>query len=215
MLFAYIGTDRKKAKDKLNEAVRAAAKKKNARITRISDSHAAYDLRAALQGAGMFGERRIVVLDETLLNEDMREIVLSSFDSMQKSQEDFFIFEENPTADARRAIEKAADGSFHFDALKQKETKTIFALVNPLRRADKKALWVAYQRELLSGESPEAIHGVLFWGAKDAFLKSREGSEERQRASALVAELAELPHKARRNSFDLEYALEKFVLSVA
>ena len=89
----------------------------------------------------------------------------------------------------------------------------MFALANALRRADKKALWVGYQRELAKGGAPEAILGVLFWAAKDMFIKSKEGTRESNRAKKLVAELAELPHEARRNGFDLEYALERFVLS--
>ena len=46
-------------------------------------------------------------------------------------------------------------------------------------------------------------------------IKSKEGTPESNRAKKLIAELAELPHEARRNNFDLEYALERFVLSAA
>jgi hypothetical protein len=72
----------------------------------------------------------------------------------------------------------------------------------------------------LRDEAPEAIHGVLFWGAKDMFLKSlpagrQDASAEHERAGTLVAELSELPHEARRRGFDLEYALERYILSVA
>lgn len=214
MLFAYFGSDRKKARAELNTAAQKAAKK-NERIIRISDSNTVHDLRSALQGAGMFGEPRVVILDGTLSNEEMREIVLSSLPRMQKSDEVFFIFEEKLLADIKKALEKIADSSFHFVLPKRKERATIFALANALKRADKKALWVAYQRELLHGAASEALHGVLFWGAKDIFLKSREGSEELRRASKLVSELAELPHEARRNNFNLEYAIERFILSMA
>ena len=125
----------------------------------------------------------------------------------------FFIFETSPDADTRRTIEKYSATKNRFDAPKKEKDNSVFALANALRRADKKALWVGYQRELAKGGAPEAILGVLFWAAKDMFIKSKEGTRESNRAKKLVAELAELPHEARRNGFDLEYALERFVLS--
>ena len=66
-------------------------------------------------------------------------------------------------------------------------------------------------QEIAKGGAPEAIHGVLFWGAKDAFLKSG-GTDARIRQ--LVADLAALPHEARRRGEDMEYALERFILCV-
>ena len=163
----------------------------------------------------MFGEKRIVVLDGTLLNEEMRPAIMASLRLMKESDEKFFIFEEKPDADTRCAIEKHAHKSFRFESPKKEKDNSIFALANALKKADKKTLWVAYQRQLAKGEAPEAMHGVLFWGAKDMFLKSREGGPERARASKLISELSELPHEARRNGLDLEYALERFILSVS
>ena len=213
MLYFYSGTDREKARGKMNAAAKKVSSK-NRRIIKISDANSMGDLQAALRGPGMFGESRVVLLEGTLLNEEMRPIVLSSLLIMRAASEHFFIFEEKPDANAKKALEKVANESFHFDAPKQKERTTIFSLANALRRADKKALWIAYQKELAKGEAPEAIHGVLFWAVKDIFLKSRDGSKEKKRASALLANLAELPHEARRNNFNLEYALERFILSL-
>lgn len=213
MLYFYCGTDRDRTRTELKKDVKSSVS--GARIVKITDANSVPDLRAALQGAGMFNEKRTVVLDGTFLNEEMRGIVLASLSTMRKSHEPFFILEEKLDADTRRAIEKHAQKSVRFDAPKKEKDKSIFALANALRRADKKALWVNYQRELAKGEQPEAIHGVLFWGAKDMLLRAKEDSEEKRRASALVAQLAELPHEARRNNFALEYALERFVLSIA
>ena len=89
---------------------------------------------------------------------------------------------------------------------------TVFRLADALRAGNKKALWVGYQRELQHGAAPEALHGVLFWAAKDMVLKS-SGSAQKSHAKNLIAELATLPHEARRQGEDLEYALERFILS--
>lgn len=207
MLYVFFGTDREAARAALNNALG-----KKANIERITDANSPADLRVALRGAGMFGEKRIVVLDGVFANEEMRDVLLGELPAMRKSEESFYILEGKLDADTRKKIEKHAERSEKFDAVKEKEGGEIFSLAFALKRGDKKALWVGYQRALLREEKPEAIHGVLFWGAKDMHMKTR--GAEQARASRLVAELAELPHEARRSGFELEYALERYILGV-
>ena len=212
MLHLYSGTDREKARAETNAAVKKAATK-GTEVIRITDAHTIADLKSALEGAGMFGGVRTVVLEGVWGNEEMHVVAEGSLQRMRDSDEHFFIFEEKLDAATRKTIEKYAEDSKKFDAVKQKESNTIFALANALRSRDKKALWVSYQREL-AGSAPEAIHGVLFWGAKQALLAAR-GAKDIERAQKLVAHLAELPHESRRRGVELEYALERFVLSGA
>src|SRR3989344_7683409 len=210
MLYVFTGTDRESARDALNKALTKAGKKH--RIVRISDANAVADLSEALRGGGMFGEKRTVVLDGVFANEEMRSIVLEALPHMRESEEPFFVLEGRLDAETRKKLEKHAETAERFDAKKEKEGGEIFALAHALKRGDKKALWVGYQRALARDEAPEAIHGVLFWGAKDMFLKSR--GAEHERAGQLVAELAELPHEARRSGFELKYALEHYLLGI-
>jgi hypothetical protein len=162
----------------------------------------------------MFGEKRAVVLDGVLGNGEMRDLILGMPPQFKDSDEPVFMLEGKLDADTRKKLEKYAERTERFDAKKERESGEIFSLAYALRRGDKKALWVGYQRALAREEAPEAIHGVLFWGAKDMLLRSKAGSPERSRGIRLVAELAELPHEARRRGFELEYALEHFLLSV-
>ncbi len=210
MLYLYTGTDRQKTCAALDAAVKKAAKK-DARIVRISDTNAPADFVAALSGGGMFNEPRIVVLNGVLDNEEMRTRLLDSLVRIHDSEEEFFILEEKPDAATRKQIEKYAEKSERYDNPAAKKGGDIFAMANALRRSDKKALWVNYQRQLAENAAPEAIHGVLFWAAKDMFLKSRTDTEK-ERAKKLVVQLAELPHESRRHGIELEYALELFVL---
>ena len=142
----------------------------------------------------------------------MRTVLLDSLAHMRDSEEVFFILEEKPDAATRKQIEKYAETSERYDKPSEKKGGDIFAIANALRRADKKALWVNYQRQLADNAAPEAIHGVLFWAAKDMFMKSGS-TEQKNRAKNLITQLAELPHEARRRGEELEYALERFVLS--
>lgn len=210
MLYLFTGTDRDKVRTALDAAVKKSAKK-NSRVVRITDANAPEDLRAAFGGGGMFGESRVVVLNGVLGNDGMRAELLDALAHMRDSDEPFFIFEEKPDAATRKQIEKYAERSERYDSPAAKKGGDIFAIANALRRADKKTLWVNYQRQLAESAAPEAIHGVLFWAAKDMFLKSRT-DVEKGRATQLLETLAELPHESRRRGVELEYALELFVL---
>jgi hypothetical protein len=211
MIVLFTGTDREKARAALNVEVEKASKK-GTHVLRITDAHGVEDLRAAFQGSGMFGSSQIVILDGILGNEDMRAIFLEALPALAKSKELFLMLEGKLDADTRKRIEKYAESAKKFDAPGKGRDGSIFELSGALRRGDKKTLWVAYQRELSGAKAPEAIHGVLFWGAKDMLMKSKD-EKSRERAKKLIAALAELPHKARRGGEDLEDALERFGLS--
>ncbi len=206
MLYLFTGTDREKARAELNKAIAKVSKK--GVVVRISDANSVADLQGALQGGGMFGGDRVVVFEGVLSNEEMRAIFLEALPRIKDTDENFFVFEEKPDAATRKQLEKYAENSERFDSAKEKrEDGGIFEMANALKRADKKALWVGYQRALARDDAPEAIHGVLFWAAKQAML-----SREDVRSRKLVAQLAELPHEARRNGVELEYELERFLL---
>ena len=206
MLYFFTGTDIEKARDTMNAAVRKSTNGK--RVVRITDAHSIADLDAALGGAGMFGDERVVVLDNVLGNKELRERLLARLKDIAKSDDVFLMLESGIDADTRKSVEKCAEKTERYDAPKKERDNSIFSLANALQRGQRKELWVGYQRELLKGSAPEAIHGTLFWAAKQAFLRS-----DTPRSRELVARLAGLPHEARRRGFDLEYALEHFVLS--
>ncbi|MDZ4227216.1 MAG: hypothetical protein U1D26_01930 [Patescibacteria group bacterium] len=205
MLYVYTGTDREKARAALETELK---KHKGARVIRLSDAHAPADISAALQGSGLFAERRIVVLDGALENEEMRPLVMQALTAMREAEDSYLILEEKVDAATKRALGKYAEKIQVFDSPKSQEGKGIFALKGALVRGDKKALWIGLQRELIEGKRPEAVHGFLFWAAKDALLRAPTA-----RVRTLVARLAELPHEARRQGEELDYALERFVLS--
>jgi hypothetical protein len=209
MLYFFHGADRDKARVALNKALEKSVKQ--ADVLRITDAHTIADLQMALQGPGMFAKARVVVFDSIVggANEEMSTKLLDALKMMRDSDELFYILEGALDAATRKQIEKYAEESEKFDAAKKEKDNTIFALANALQRGDRKALWVGLMQEFAKGGAPEAVHGLLFWGAKQMFLRGGD----RVRAQYLVAALAELPHEARRRGEDLEYALERFVLT--
>lgn len=206
MLYVFLGTDREKARAAMNAEL--AKREKGKRVVRVTDANAIDDLHAALAGPGLFNEARAIILDGVMDNEEMREIVLPSLASLKDSEENFYIFEEKLDAASKRSVEKYAERTEKFDAVKEAEDRSIFALKFALQSGDKKKLWLGLQKELIAGKAPEMVHGFLFWAAKDMVLKKPD-----DRARRLLAELAALPHEARRSGEELEYALERFVLS--
>src|SRR3989344_2336587 len=182
MLFVFLGTDTKKA-------------------------------LAALDGGGMFGEKRSVVLDRLSDNDELWNLVIDRLASIAEQSDAFFLYEEKANAATKKLLQKYAENVEIFDAPKSAKARpTVFALVNYMNAGDKKNLWVGYQQELSIGNAPEAIHGTLFWGVKQALLNARD-AQNVQRSKRLLAELAELPHESRRHGEELEYALERFILS--
>lgn len=213
MLTLFFGTDR----DAARAALDVALKKAKGEVVRITDGHSFDDLRATIQGPGMFASEvpRILIFDGVLAgsNADAVEVIRGALPHLASSLEHVYLLEGALDATTRKAVEKYATHVEQFDAPKKQEEKTIFVLANALQRGDKKVLWVGLMREYAKGSAPEAVLGLLFWGAKQMVLKSREGSTEYERGARLVATLAELPHRARRRGEDLSYALERFALT--
>lgn len=203
MLYFYTGTDTEELRKRLATALEGKRE-----VVRITDAHALHDMDAALGGAGLFGATRIVVLDHVLQKEELRESLLPHLQPLRDSAEEFHLIESSIDATTRKSVEKYAQETVRIDAPKAAKENSMFALANFLQTGKRKELWVAYQKELQKGSAPEAVHGLLFWAAKQMLLRS-----DTPRARALVAELAELPHEARRRGQELEYALEHFVLS--
>lgn len=206
MLYFFSGTDTEKARAALHAAIEKAHQ--GVRTLRITDAHMLADLATSLQGVGMFGGEQVVIFDHVYLNDEMREVLAARLPALSKSKDAYYMLEGALDAASRKSIEKYATTFERFDAKKIAKQETIFALANALQGGKKKDLWVGYRRELAAGKAPEAVHGVLFWAAKQSLLRS-----DSPRARSLVASLAELPHEARRQGVDLEYALEQFVLS--
>lgn len=214
MLYLYTGTDREKARAAMQKEI-ARGEKEGRAIVRITDAHTAADLSAALQGGGMFDGPRVVVCENVLANEEMNSIFLDALPIVKEASDRFLMFEEKVLAATRKTLEKYAEKSEKFDAAKKTEDTGVFLLARALERRDKKALWVGYMREIGKSSAPEMVHGVLFWAAKSQLLKAGNNEKIRAHSELLVTRLAELPHEARRKGFDLEYALERFVLAEA
>src|SRR4051812_2062127 len=110
MIHLFSGTDREKARGDMNAAIQKVAQK-GVEVVRITDAHTVADLNIALEGVGMFGGERIIVLEGVWGNDEMREIAGRNLERMRDSDEKYFIFEEKLDAATRKSIEKYAEDS--------------------------------------------------------------------------------------------------------
>src|SRR3989344_6532972 len=90
MLYLFTGTDTEKVRAAMGVLIGKVAKGKD--VIRISDAHTLHDVESALQGAGMFGQQRVVVLDNVLFNDEMRALVLGKLETMENSDESITIY---------------------------------------------------------------------------------------------------------------------------
>lgn len=209
MIRLYLGTDRESVRAHMNDAINQCAL--HAHIVRITDAHTIEDLRSSLAGGGMFAEARVLVYEGVCTNSDLYDVFIEALEYLRDSEEHVFVYEEKPLAELKKKLEKHAKSIEKFDAPKKERDTSVFVIADALKRGDKKGMWVSYMREINKGAAPEAVHGILFWAAKDMLLKSSGTTVPKARA--LVASLSELPHAARRRGEELEYALERFLLS--
>lgn len=210
MLYVYLGTNREKAREAMRADMARIAPGRE--VVRITDAHVAPDLAAALAGGGMFDSPRALALENILSNDELRALFLRELAHMSESEDPVFLYEEVCDADMKRRLTRVAQNVATFAVPSGERSSSAFALAGALRRRDKKALWIGLMREYARGAAPEMLHGILFWAAKDMLLKGR--ASEASRTRGLIAALAELPHKARRSGFDLEYAIERFALEL-
>ena len=209
MLYVFIGTDvaRKKCTDFI------AKVSKNIPVSRVTNVDTMDDIRSLTQTGGLFGVDRIRVFDGVLSaeEEEISDILFSAIDSLAAAPDTVVVLEEKLLAGPKKTLQKYAKEFFAAEPVKKKAERDPFALARAIERSDKKNAWIEYIKTVAAGDAPEKTAGLLFWSAKQ--MAQRPTS--RARGLALAKELSALPHEARRSGEGLEYALERFVLSIS
>lgn len=206
-----------RSRARMHAALDSLAKRApDAHVMRITDEDIEQtDVLALLSVQGLFYAKRIIVFDNALTEKAAQEKIFPRLKEMAQSEHVFFILEESLSAGMRKQFSAHATKA---ELAEQKEPKekqgADWSATNALERRDGNALWVAIVKSLLGGASPEQVHGQLFWKAKQMILEQRLHIWSQNDVRKLVAELAELPHRARRRGVEMEYALERFALDI-
>jgi len=216
MFYVYHGLDEKASRGKLRRAMDALQKRvPYAHILRITDEdEEEISLKDILESKGLFHPRRVVLFDKVLSNKVIREDIFKHLKEMKESEHIFFIYEEKISAAHEKKLSQYAEKIEKSDRKEtEKKKENVFALANALGSGKRSDVWIEYRKALLSGAAPEALHGMIFWKVKDMLVKGISGSREDEYRE-MLSMLAEMPHKTRRDGVELEYALERFILSL-
>ncbi len=183
-------------------------------------------------GGGMFFDRVCVTLQDPLSNKNIKEKIYENIELLKESNT-VFIFIENGelSAEEKKFFEKNKTQINEF-SLEDESKYNSFVLTDALLQKDKKKFWVELQKYLSTGESAEAIHGLLWWqikaltmlslgvSQKDSGLKdfpyrktkSSLKNFEKQDMISFSREFADLVVSSRRKGSPLSSEIELFFL---
>lgn len=229
MIYLFYGSDIEKVRSKAFEWVEKARVKESnlayVRLAREEVSDASLE-EVALSG-GLFVKRLLVLIDDPFPaaraasdDEDGQEVSTNSvieahIDALAASDNAIIILAPKLAAAKVKKIAGKAKVEYKFDAPVAREVIRGFNgnLVNALAVRSREKLWLEIHRAFRAGDTPEMLHGLLHWKARDLMEKGSRSwnpKETRQLSLALI----ELLQNSRRGNLDLALSLEKFALSV-
>lgn len=237
MLYVLYGTDRKKGKEKMETLVSALQNKRpDAALLRFDeDTFSIGNLDELIFGQGLFSAKSIITLDGVFGNTEVKEAVLKRVKGIVASENVFVILAGKLDAKSKTKLEKHAGKVQNFDlAEKKARAFNTFSLADALVERNAMKLWTRYQEAKLNNVSDEEVHGLLFWQVKSVLLAAdAQSSKEadlnpfvfkkataaltqysRTEIEKLSCDLVNMYHEARRGTYELGNALERFVLSV-
>jgi len=125
------------------------------------------DLKYRAEGNSLFGDKFVYVIDGLL--EEYKDETIAVLGVLASSPNLFIFCEDSINKEIEKEFTnlKAKSVSIKAD---EKERDNPFAITDALISRDKKRMWYLYRKELVKGESPEAIMGRLAWAMKTLVL---------------------------------------------
>lgn len=218
MIYFYYGTDIKKNRDKAHDLIDSLQKKKpDASFFQInSENFDSSKLQEYIGGQGLFSNKYIVFLDRLSEKKEIKDLFVESIKEVAGSNNIFIILEGKIDKATSTKIEKKAEKSIKSDLI-EKEGKVdsrIFEIANVFDRKNKKELWLVYRELIENGNSPEEIHGVLFWKVKTMLLSDYYRSWKKEELIVMLDKLVSVYHESRRGLHELETGLESLILKL-
>lgn len=233
MIYAIVG-ERNKGKEKMRGIVKILRDKQmDAEVISLNEENWSESyLDELIVGQGLFSAKSILVLDEVLREEVVREVVAKRMSEIAESPNAFVFYEEKLNALWDKLFKKHATKIIEVLEKKAVEQKS-FALAEALGERDKLKMWKLFQAELDVMEA-EQIHGGLFWQMKSIVLAHKAKNAEeagmkgfpwnkaksfaknytKEEAEELLYKLVKVYHEAHRGGTELSLAMEKLMLKI-
>jgi len=218
MLYVFYGTDTNKVADEANRIVAALRAKRPDALVYTFDA-ANFEgviLDELVNARGLFVEKHVVLLKGVFEKADTSDMVLARVEQCAGSENIFVLAEGALPVAHKRALEPHATKMVeHKRPAQARRQFDECGLVAALKKRSRRHLWEAYLRARRAGDGPEAIAGLLHWGVKD-MLGGRLGAGvyTQEELRALSRGIIACYHEAHRGTYQLDVALERWVLSV-
>ena len=209
MIYALVGTE-----GKMREKAYDAFSKLGPISAHVYSEHVA-TLEPLISAGSLFGEKIIVNIIQAMDVASSRDEIIRLLPDMKDSKNIFII--DEPFADANRVkrLEKYAE-KFHDAREEKKEGVNIFNLCNLFAKRDKKAVWIEWMH-IKDTETPEAVHGALWWKFSTIWSDTRSGKPSKYtllECEDLGGKLLRASIEAHRGEKDLKLELERILLSI-
>jgi DNA polymerase III delta subunit len=237
MLYVIHGTDVEKAREKSHALFDALKQKKpDASAGSLNTDEVTPErIEELTQSQGLFENKQIILMDRTLENKDVREIVIDKIDAIAESPNIFIFFEGKLTKEVLKKLEKRAEKITEYEIdFEPKEGSSFFVLADAFGARDKKKLWMLLREAIEKDAAPEEIHGILFWQAKSMALtlRSNDAAEaginpfvyvkakrymmnyKGSEIDSILSRLVRMYHDSHRGKSDFATELEKFALDI-
>ena len=209
MIYVIVGTD-KVIRDKAYKEL-----SKFGEITSHIYSEQIITLEPIISAASLFGDKVVVNLIQCMDVASSREEVVRLFSQMKESSNIFIIDEPFSDGNRIKSLTKYAEKLFDGREEKKKDVD-VFTFCNLFARRDKKNTWIEWMR-IRDLDSPEAIHGALWWKFKTNWsdvIESRQSKFTLDECEQIGGKLVRANILAHRGEADLKVELEKIVLSL-
>ena len=144
-----------------------------------------------------------------------RDEVIRLLPKMKDSQNIFVI--DEPFADANRVTRLTKYSEKVYDAREEKKKDVdVFTLCNLVARRDKKGAWLEWMK-VRDLDSPEAIHGALWWKWTTVWQDVNNGKPSKfskEDCEKIGKKIIRANIEAHRGEKDLKVAIEEIILSI-
>lgn len=220
MIYLFHGTDTDKSRVEAQKHVADfCTNDPEAAFFKISaDNWQASMLDEYTKSQGLFSPKFIIYIDRLGEDKAIKEEFTGFVDDMAESENTFVVVEGKLDKATLTKFEKKAKKVLASDRKKEdkEENYNTFAIADALGKRDKKSMWILYREAIDRGESPEALHGILFWKAKTMTLSPAQfsGKWSKEDIDALLDKLIAVSHEARRGKHEMETGLEGVILGL-
>ena len=232
MLLVFFGNDTITVRQKAFAAAEKAAGRSGTALTVSGDEYEEGRITELAGETSLFGDTAIYVIDTPSTDEQFSEEVTSLLPDMAASSHTFIIIEAKLLAAQKKQFEKHA-GVCEEHSVKATRDFNAFTITDALLRKDKKTMWLLLHEARRAGARDEETIGILWWqlktlrlaaltnsaaeaGLKEYPYRKAKGalknfsSDELERLST---DLLTIQHESRRSRFDLDLALEHWLLT--